>query len=129
MLPNICGSFAGQTNAQVCNSFQWLNLTNSCNANIVSTALAAYCTNTSLAGCSTAQNYGFTLSNCGSGNCTVNLGNTFAGYGGPCGTTSLFQFLSFANSQSSSWSSWNWNSSQSAVSSWFSTINGCSKIG
>jgi hypothetical protein len=133
MLPNICGSFAGKTNSQVCSSFQSLCWTNSCDAQIVSTALAAYCTNTSLAGCSTAANYGFGLVTGGSGNCTVNLGSTFAGYGGPCNTTSLFQLLSFADSQSTTWNSW-WNfgwssSSQSSISSWFSSINSCSKIG
>jgi hypothetical protein len=70
------------------------------NSQILTTALAAYATSTTLAGGSQAQGYGFNVSPGGSGFDTFNIGSHGAAYGVPNNTTlTVFQMLQAVNSQ------------------------------
>ncbi|MGO9913957.1 MAG: hypothetical protein ACLQIB_04485, partial [Isosphaeraceae bacterium] len=77
--PNSFGSLAGQTNAQVATYVKSLS-SSSAIAQVMATALAAYVTDSSLAG-TVATSYGFTVSTYGTGVSTYNVGSNGSALG------------------------------------------------
>jgi hypothetical protein len=81
--PNLFGSQAGQTNSQIASYMKTLNNGNSNQkavAQVLGVALAAYVTDSSLAG-NTAAAYGFTVSTYGTGVNTDNVGSNGSALG------------------------------------------------
>ena len=114
--PNLYGSTAGVysmvhtngtyfTNAEVAASYvtNFFSVTGQkTNAQVLSAALAVYCTNTTLAGGTYAKTYNFNTSITGSGNHTINVGANGAAFGVANNTVlTLNQLLAYTNSRSS----------------------------
>ena len=81
--PNLLGSLQGQTNAQIASYIIKLNKGSSSQqsaAQVLATALAAYVTDSSLAG-TVASSYGFTVTACGTGVDNYNVGSCGAALG------------------------------------------------
>jgi hypothetical protein len=106
--PNLFGSFAGQTNAQVAADYMTAfgnvgGVQGNTYVQVFATALAVYATTSSLGGQSLvasglAAKYGFVVSVGGTGNATFNIGNNGAAAGVPNGTTlTVLQLLHIAN--------------------------------
>jgi hypothetical protein len=106
--PNLFGSFAGQTNAQVAADYQTAfgnvgGVQGNTYAQVFATALAVYATTTSLGGQSLvnsglAAKYGFVVSAGGTGAATFNVGNNGAAAGVPNGTSlTVLKLLQIAN--------------------------------
>lgn len=76
-LPNLLGSLAGKTNAQVASYYKTLfgQCGQKLEAQIMATALAAYATNSALAGGNFAAKYGFKVSAAGTGAALFNVGS------------------------------------------------------
>ncbi len=106
--PNLYGSttgannMAGKTNAQVASYFLTLfgQSGQKTAAQILSSALAVYSTNTTLAGGTMATGYNFVVSSSGTGIATINVGTEYAAYGGPTGNVSVSKLLAFVNTES-----------------------------
>ena len=121
--PNSLSSLAGKTNAQVASFYQsaysqcrYSSLTEG-----MATALAVYATDSSLAGGNYAGCYGFKVTAAGAGVATIDIGNTFACYGGPTGKVSLLQLLQYADSKAGSCDFW----LQYRLACVFDYVNGC----
>ena len=122
--PNLFGNLCGETNTQIASCIKSLNSGSSSQkdaAQVLATDLSAYVTDSCLAG-TLGSSYGFTVTACGSGVDTYNVGSN----GSPLGLTnnnaySLVTSIAAVDSQSSSGSI---NSSAcNATSSVFTAIN------
>ncbi len=99
---NIYSNLAGKSNAEVAAYFQTLfkQTGQKTAAQFLAGALAAYATNTALAGGAYAAGYGFTVSANGTGIATYNVGTLLAPFGGPTGQVSIIALIQFVNSKS-----------------------------
>lgn len=97
--PNSLSCLAGKTNAQVASFYQssYAAGRSSSLTEGLATALAVYATDSDLAGVNCASCYGLKVTSAGAGVATVDVGNTFACYGGPTGKVTLMQLLRFAD--------------------------------
>ncbi len=118
--PNLLGSLAGKTNAQVASYVKGLGSTSSL-SEVVATALAAYVTDSSLAG-TAATSYGFTVTTYGTGVDNYNVGSNGSALGLSNNTVySIVTLLAAIDSESSNGSI---NSSaSSAANTVFTAIN------
>jgi hypothetical protein len=101
MFPALYAGLAGDTNQQVAAYYMTLfaQQGQKTGAQILCTILSAYVTNPTLAGGNYAAQYGFTLSQFGTGDTTIDLGNTLAPFGGPTGVTLISNLLVFVQAE------------------------------
>ena len=124
MSPNLFGNEAGQTNSQIASYMKTLNNGNSNQkavAQVLATALAAYVTDSSLAG-NTATSYGLTVSTYGTGVNTYNVGSNGGTFGLSNNTSYTIVTLLAAIDSNSNNGSINSNS-VSGASTVFTAIN------
>ena len=106
--PNSLSCLAGKTNTQVASFYQsaygqcrYSSLTEG-----LASALAVYATDSNLAGGNYATCYGLKVTTAGAGAATIDVGSTFACYGGPTGKITLLQLLQYANSAAGNSDCW-----------------------
>jgi hypothetical protein len=102
--PNLFGSFAGQTNAQIAADFLTAfgnvgGVQGNTYAQTFAVALAVYATDPTLGGNATAASYGFVVKSGGTGSDSFNVGSNGAAFGVPNNTLlSVFGILQILNS-------------------------------
>ena len=133
--PNLFGSFAGQTNAQVVADFQTAfgnvgGVQGNTYAQTFSVALAVYATDPALGADSTAAHNGFTIKPGGTGSDSYNVGSNGAAFGVLNNTSlNVFQILQILNSNYNPTTGQFYGGSQSLTSAANNVTNGINQGG